>query len=331
MARRIAITLLISLLAATASAQEEDPKLAEARAAFEAGTEHVVKAQWADALVAFERAAKLRPHAVTSFNIAACERAMGRYARAQRTFERALIENDAAGGTQLADSVKAEIKGYIQELAGILVRVRVTLIPTDARIAIDGRPLAVTKTPQGFVGIAGVRDSGPGERAPAKGFVLVLDPGLHVLTLSRKGFEDSIVRRTFRRSDSATLRLELDRLPAILRIQSNEKGAIASVDGRDVGPTPVEVLRPAGRHRVSVAKEGFDDFETRVTVRSGEQALVRAPLEPREPTIWERWWFWTTAGVVVTGTVLASYFLTRPEPERQEIDGGTLGWKVSVP
>jgi len=328
---RIALALLISLFTATAFAQEEDPKLAEARAAFEQGTAHVVKAQWADALVAFERAAKLRPHAVTSFNIAACERAMGRYARAQRTFERALIENDAAGGAQLAESVKAEIKGYVDEIAGILVRVPVTLIPADARIAIDGRPLAVTKTSRGFAAVAGVRDSGPGERAPARDFILVLDPGLHVLTLSRKGYDDAIVRRTFRRSDTGKLRLELDQLPAILRIQSNQKGAIASVDGRDVGPTPVEVLRPSGRHRVSVAKEGFDDFETRVSVRSGEQTLVRAPLEPREPTIWERWWFWTTAGVVVTGTVLASYFLTRPDPERQEIDGGTLGWKVSVP
>jgi hypothetical protein len=116
-----------------------------------------------------------------------------------------------------------------------------------------------------------------------------------------------------------------------LRIQSNEKGAIASVDGRDVGPTPVEVLRPPGRHRVTVAKEGFDDFQARVSVRPGELALVRAPLEPREPSVVERWWFWTTIGVVVTGTVVATYFLTRPEPERQEIDGGTLGWKVSVP
>lgn len=328
---RFALAAVCVLIAVRSAWAEEPPppdeKLAEARDAFEEGTAHVTKAEWADALAAFERAARLRPHPVTTFNIAACERAMGRYARARHGFERALADNDAAGGGQLPESVQAEIKGYVGEIAGILVRVRVTLVPADARIAVDGRPLAVNKGDA----IAGLRDPGRGERAPGKSFVLVIDPGVHVLTLSRKGYDDAVVRRTFRRSSTPALRLELDRLPATLRIQSNEKGAIASVDGRDVGPTPVDVLRPPGRHRIIVAKDGFDDFETRLSVRPGELASVRAPLEPREPTVLERWWFWTTIGVVVTGTVVATYFLTRPEPERQEIDGGTLGWKVSVP
>jgi hypothetical protein len=331
-----AFCLSLSLALATAAAHAEpaeSPKSAtdRARAQFVRGTELVAEARWAEALAAFERARGFQPHAVTTFNIGACERAMGRYARAKMTFERALEENDKADGQQLSKSLLVETEGYIGEIDRLLARVEVTLVPASAAIAVDGRPLlVVSKTGKTATTIAGVRDPGAGEAPPASKFTILLDPGSHVFSMSRKGFSDAVVQKTLAPGSTAPLDLRLDLLPATLRIDSNRKGAIVSVDNRDVGPVPVDVIRPSGRHRVTVEQDGFETYEADVVVKPGELTHLRAPLKPREPLIVEEWWFWTVAGVVVTGAVVGTYFATRPEPTRPEVNGGSLGWKVPL-
>src|SRR5262245_56196099 len=99
----------------------------EALAAFVEGTQLVRQARWAQALGAFERAAKIKAHAVTTYNIGACERAMGRYTRARKSFVDALKQNDASGGRQLPDSLASQTRGYLAEIDGLLAHVSVTL------------------------------------------------------------------------------------------------------------------------------------------------------------------------------------------------------------
>src|SRR6187549_2520748 len=70
---------------APATSAPDDPRIVEAQALYERGVVQVVKAQWAEALASFEGSAKLRPHPTTTFNVGACERALGRYARARST------------------------------------------------------------------------------------------------------------------------------------------------------------------------------------------------------------------------------------------------------
>jgi hypothetical protein len=139
-----------------------------------------------------------------------------------------------------------------------------------------------------------------------------------------------VIQKTVAPGAKVDLDLVLDRLPATLRIESNEAGALVSVNDRDVGPAPVDVSRPAGRYQVSVRKGGFDPYDTTVVVDAGELLRMRAPLKPEKPAITRRWWFWTAAGVVVTGTALATYFAVRPDPTRPDVNGGSLGWKVPV-
>src|SRR5512143_2083153 len=80
----------------------DDEATQQARTEFVRGTDFVNHAQWAEALAAFERSAKLKPHAVATYNIAACERALGHYTRARQALRDALAQNDAAQRTQLA-------------------------------------------------------------------------------------------------------------------------------------------------------------------------------------------------------------------------------------
>src|SRR6516165_11896375 len=91
------ITALFSIVLVAGSARaQDDDEAGRARTEFVRGMELVKKTQWAEALVAFEAADKIRPHAVTTYNIGVCQRALGRYALARATFTRALLQSDGA-------------------------------------------------------------------------------------------------------------------------------------------------------------------------------------------------------------------------------------------
>jgi len=313
------------LVLAAPIARADDDATQQARAEFVRGTDFVNHAQWAEALAAFERSAKLKPHAVATYNIAACERALGHYTRAQKALRDALAQNDAAGRNQLADSLVTEAKAQLAQIDGLLVTVNVTLDPMSAAIAVDGRPLE--RAADGSL-VAGMRLPGRGETPPAPSFKLVMDPGVHVLTLSRVGYTDAVVNKTFAPGTTTALALTLDKLPSLFHVEADQANAIVSFAGHDVGAVPVDVLRPAGAYRVQVNKTGFLTYEATVTGAAGERVNLRAKMAISRPSIFTRWWFWTIAGVVVAGAATTTYFLVRQPPPP---NGGGLGWSVPIP
>ncbi len=330
----LALTLTIPVRADDVPAESADVTLA--REEFIQGTALVKKAQWAEALAKFEHSAKLRPHAATTYNIGACQRAMGSYTLARKTLVRALAQNEAGGGTQLSESIVTDTKGFIAEIDKLVATAEVTLEPANAAIAVDGRPLETQAQPasnkSGPLLLAGVLPPGPGEAPPAKTFRLELNPGAHVFTMSRKGFADAVVNKTMLPGSSTKLALQLDLLPATLHIASTPSGAIVTVAGADVGPTPVDVARPPGSYHVVAKKSGYVAYEAQVVLRAGEEINLRMPMAEEKIALTQRWWFWTGASVLLVGAAAGTYFLTRPAPtaERPPVDGGTLQWPVSM-
>jgi hypothetical protein len=157
---------------------------------------------------------------------------------------------------------------------------------------------------------------------------VILDPGAHVITLSRKGFTDAAVNRTFAPGSASTLDLKLDLLPATLKITSSQQAALVKVGDADVGPVLVDVLRPAGAYKVSVKKDGFVPYAAQVTVRPGEELKLNAQLAEDKPKIVQRWWFWTViVGVVGAGTAV-TVVATRPKAQPPPYDGGSTNWVV---
>src|SRR5581483_3860869 len=126
--------LFFCLLLATRALADEDP-VAEARAHFREGAELVEKAQWAEALAAFEHSARLRAHPITQFNIGACERALGRYTQARATLAAAVA--DASG--QLPESLQADARAWLAEIDRLLAHLALRVEPADATVALDGR------------------------------------------------------------------------------------------------------------------------------------------------------------------------------------------------
>lgn len=332
LARPLTLLVVVAAATLTPAARADDPEGSpEALAAFVEGTKLARAARWAAALAAFERADKIKPHAVTTYNIGACERAMGQYTRARQTFERAVAQHQRSGGTELPQELQAQVGGYIREIDGLLAKATITLTPGGASVAVDGRPLEAGREEKIY--LAGTRDPGPGEEAPATSFAVLLDPGAHVFSFARKGFTTAVVNRTLAPGSTMKLELELDKLPATIRVASTPPGAIVTVEGADVGPAPVDVLRPAGTYRVVVKKPGRVNYETVVSVQPGESVQLAATLREDKPSIVERWWFWTAATAVVAGVAVGTYVATRPEPTqtREPVSGGSFGWKVRVP
>ncbi len=317
--------------AAPAPAQSEagdDEPTMLARKEFLEGAALVRAERWGEALAAFERATKLKPHAVTTFNIAQCERAMGQYTRARAALLAAIARSDASG--ELPPSVADEARGLVSELDRVLPKINVLLRPSDAAIAIDGRPLErVSET----TFIAGSLAPAPGTSPNVESFQIIANPGPHFITVSRQGYQDVILNKTFAPGSTSTLDLGLDRLPASIHITSNVNDAIVRVNGADVGNPPVDLSRVAGRYHVVVTRRDFVTYEADVTVRPGEHSELFANMRRESKALTSRWWFWTAAGVLVAGAATGTYFLTRsdPQPQRAPTDGGGLGWSLRVP
>jgi hypothetical protein len=165
---------------------------ARARAAYEMGTKLADQGQWVEALAQFELAVSLRPHAVHRYGVALCQRALGRYTQARKSFSAALSAGD------LPAELATEGRAYLAQIEVRLARALVTSSPAGSTLAVDGAPLEVGVAEGGHVElVAGTRDPGPGEAVPSSAFQVVLNPGSHVLVVSAPGAPDVVVTRVF--------------------------------------------------------------------------------------------------------------------------------------
>lgn len=335
--RAATVAILVSFSAFTfgpAARADDDPKAA--RDEFVRGAQLVKDADWAGALAAFETSARLKSHPVTTYNIGACLRAMGQYTRARSSFATALEESGKTPGHDLSPGLAEEIRRYVAELDRLLATLELVITPDEALIAIDGRPLeqappSLSAARGGTTLVAGTLAPGPAQAAPKGHFRVVVDPGTHVITLSRPGFADAVDKQTLVPGATVERKLELDRLPAQIRVTSNFTGAQVLVNEADVGLTPLQISRPAGKYHVVVKKPGFVVFDTNTSADPGQDLKVTATLREDKPALTQRWWFWTGVGVVVAGAAVSTYALTRPDPERPALNGGGLGWSVRSP
>jgi hypothetical protein len=325
------VLILMTVTTATAFADEE-----QAREAFRQGAGLARDAQWAAALSAFDRSYKLHPSAGTTFNIAVCERALGQYVRARRTFQRALDEKKS--DADLPDAQVQDIKRFLGEIDRLIGTIDVTLSPADATVTVDGAPLESSGAAGGSSGsssssyLAGTLPAGQGKPVSTAHFKVDVDPGAHVFVIARDGYADAVKSITVRPGEkTAKLDLNVARLPASLTVSADRPESVVSINALDVGLAPVELTRPAGKYHVVVRRPGFLAYEVDTKLEWGQKTELRAKLEPEKPSLLTRWWFWTAAGVVVVGAAVTTYAVTRPDPERPPLDGGSLGWAARAP
>lgn len=313
---------------APARAQTATDETTEAREAFVDGARLVEDARWAAALERFGRAAQLKPHAITSYNVAACHRALGAYTLARRSYAESLRLSDAApDGDRLAPAVRTEVEGLLAQLEGVVARLDVTVEPTPVKISIDGRPLVFDTPTSAVVGARGNSDLAP---VTVSHFVVELDPGVRTVTVQRDAFGDAVQTYTLKPGSRTETTFHLDRLPSRLHISSTPSESVVRVDDLDVGTSPITLTRPPGPHHVVIVRPGFVTYEAQVSTHPGEDLRITGNLAAESTPITRRWWFWAGLGAALVTVGVVSYAVVRSAetPERAPFDGGSLGWTV---
>jgi len=114
---------------------------------------------------------------------------------------------------------------------------------------------------------------------------LLVWPGEHALTVSRAGYASRETSLVVRAGEPAALRVLLDKLPGVLRIDTGGVVAKVSIDGVAAGLAPGELRVPAGSRTVSLAAPRYVDYATTLTI---EGAGVRQELAVRLTPAWAR-------------------------------------------
>lgn len=316
--RALALALLVSASETPARAQtSRAAKEAQARDAFLRGVGHVREERWSEALAEFDRSVADRPHPVTFYNMALCHRALGRPVRAAFALDRALAEE---GEERLAEETASAAKRLLTELRARRAFLVLDLTTTDSLLTVDGQPaerlgelLVVALIP------------GPPSPLPLGKVRLALDPGRHVLRLSREGHAPLVHEELAVAGETRDLPVALRLLPGILAISATVPGARLLLDDHPEGPLPRVFERPGGPHRVEVQKAGYVPFVTEVTLRPGARADVLAELHREKVPLTKQWWFYAGIGAALLAAGATTYALTRPT---EKADGGSLGWVV---
>lgn len=319
------VACLMAIFVGSARAEPAQDVDARAREEFRAGARLIEQSEWAAAIAAFERSRALREHALTIYNIGVCQRFLGRYTLALQTLRFAL--SHGARGSELPELFRDQARAYVDEIESKLARLRLTLTTPNAKAAVDGRPLEAA--PSGEL-VAGVALPGQGKEIGVAPVVVVVDPGAHVLTFQLEGHDTIEVRREMKPGATESLTVSLTEQDSELLVDADRSRSVVRVDDVDVGLTPITVVRPPGRHTVTVVKEGFVPYRAAVTLRPGQHTRLAAELPVERVPVTKRWWFWTGAASVLAAGVLVTYVATKPGPQPPPYEGGSTGWLVPV-
>jgi hypothetical protein len=91
------------------------------------------------------------------------------------------------------------------------------------------------------------------------------------------------------------------RQPGKMIIQSNPAGAMISIDGERVGPTPLNIPLKPGNHKINAYLKGYDPQDQSVSVLAGSTATIKFSLKKLKKKWYQTWWFYTVVGAVVLG------------------------------
>jgi hypothetical protein len=135
-----------------------------------------------------------------------------------------------------------------------------------------------------------------------------VEPGAHKIHVEVDGYLPAEVTERAVKGTTTTATIPLVPRPAKVTVKT-ERGARIRVDGRAAGTGPVAELElPAGRHVVTLTKQGRESVAREITVTRGQTLVVDEPLEK---TTRRKAVPWVAAGaglfgVLATGAVIGA-------------------------
>jgi hypothetical protein len=250
-------TLLLSfaLLARPAAAgpSVRDGLPESVRPKFDEGAELYKEGLFSEAREAFLAAHAAGGDSRILFNVAVCDKALGRYARAVATLKRSLATTDRPLPVDYTNKVSEAIATLSRYVAFVTVRSDV-----DGVIwTVDGEPVAENP--------------------------VMLDTGSHVFVATKDGFEPATTTRSVKAGDSAEVSLspEPSTRPGVARIDCAQVAPCAIRVGDEiVGTAPVTISRGAGVYLVHATVRGREWVTQQIQIQSGRSMEVMLTGRP---------------------------------------------------
>lgn len=296
----IASTLLLQLAGSVARAGEPTAQELKERA-----NQAMGELRYGDALELYMRAYELEPDPALYYNRARAYEALGRFPEA--------LDQILAFEREASPDLKAKVPllgDLVKNLRSRVSTLRIDCEVTGARIVLGGVEVA---------------------KAPVKE-PLRVNAGEAVLDIFADGYEPYRQKLELRGNEVVLLtpKLTLKGTTGVLAVSSNVAGSTVFVDGRRLGDVPVQIDVVKGRHAVRVTHDGFKEGQTTTLVLAGQRTNLHIELES-EPTVLERWWFWTiAAGVVATGTAVTVALLTERSADKGDIPPGQIAAPLAI-
>jgi hypothetical protein len=150
--------------------------------------------------------------------------------------------------------------------------VRVTLKALDQPVVAQKGTLSVRPSPDSAVVFVDGSKVGTGRaQVPVSG-------GTHRVRATAHGYTAKAESLTVEGEEHRRVAIDLSRDTSALRVTSRPTQAFVSVDGEQVGRTPLTTTQPAGSHMVVVEKSGYTAVERSVTVTKGAKDTLRLAL-----------------------------------------------------
>jgi hypothetical protein len=258
---------------------------AEAQKHWDTAIALFTRSQWDGARTSFNAAYEASKNVRVLFNVAVCEKNLGRYARAIEIFKKELEE----GKGQLAPDEEAEIKTQITGLEQFVATLVVEVSEPGAEIYVDEAKVGVSPMP------------GP----------ISVQLGERRIRASKAGFADARETIELKGGASGRVSLKLAPITKTSLVNINVVGptnATVKIDGKEVGPAPYkgQVGVSAEPHQFSAEAPGYVPATQSAVVRDGEQLTLTLQLALEQQK----------------GKLIVA---TKPEGSIIEIDGKVVG------
>jgi tetratricopeptide (TPR) repeat protein len=263
------------------------------------GEEAMINLRPDKALEYYDEAYRIIADPALLYNRSRAYQGMSRFPEALEMIER--FEREAS------PELKARVPrldALIEELRSKVARLTVRSNVRGARVLLNGKLVGTTPLTQVAV------NAGPAE-----------------IEVNQEGYRPAKKKLDLPGNEITATELPLEKrdVRARLELRSKVAGARASVDGKPVGTIPTQLLLPPGKHQLKVEHESHEPWESKLDLGPNDNRRLEIELEPL-PALYERWWFWTSVGVVVAGGVaLAIALSTEREAESGDIPPGQVG------